>query len=100
MSADYSTLSLLLTVARARMIWIALIVPFRSNERTGQTLGVKAARARYKMNARRCETELYKLKDQVLNEFKQGMIDEENYTVLDRRINEYLNEIREERENR
>ena len=52
--------------------------------------------SRFKMNTRRCETELYKLRDQVLGEFKEGMIDEENYNVLDKRINEYMKEIKEE----
>jgi hypothetical protein len=53
---------------------------------------------RFKMNARQCEAELLRLKDQVIEAFKQGMINEDNYNVLIRRIEEYLREIREELE--
>ncbi len=58
--------------------------------------GVDGIYTRYKMNARQCEAELYRFKEQMINEFKQGMITEENYNVLDGRIEEYLAEIREE----
>ena len=34
--------------------------------------------------------------EQMISEFKQGMITEENYNILDGRIEEYLAEIREE----
>ena len=50
---------------------------------------------RYKMNTLRCETELYKSKNQVLEDFKQGLIDEEKYKLLDARIDNYLKEIEE-----
>ena len=60
--------------------------------------GVDDVYTRFKMNARQCEAELLRLKDQVMEEFKQGMITEENYDVLERRIEEYLREIREELE--
>ena len=52
--------------------------------------------SRFKMNARRCEAELYKLRDQVLDEFKEGAIDEDNYKVLDKRLDGYMKEIKEE----
>jgi hypothetical protein len=52
---------------------------------------------RFKMNTLQCETELYKQKNQVLEDFKQGLIDEEKYNVLDMRINNYLREIEEEK---
>ena len=58
--------------------------------------GVDGIYTRYKMNARQCEAKLYRFKEQMINEFKQGMITEENYNVLDGRIEEYLAEIREE----
>ena len=47
------------------------------------------------MNALRCEAELYKLKDQVLDEFKHGVIDEEKYDILNKRIDGYLKEVEE-----
>ena len=58
--------------------------------------GVDSIYTRFKMNARQCEAELYRFKEQVMSEFKQGLITEENYTILDGRIEEYLAEIREE----
>ena len=58
--------------------------------------GVDSIYTRFKMNARQCEAELYRFKEQVMSEFKQGMITEENYNVLDGRIEEFLAEIREE----
>lgn len=58
--------------------------------------GVDDVYIRFKMNARRCEAELLRLKDQVMDEFKQGMITEDNYQVLEQRIEEYLRVIREE----
>jgi hypothetical protein len=45
------------------------------------------------MNARTCEAELYKYKNQVLEEFKKGMIDENSYDILNTRIEKYLEEI-------
>jgi hypothetical protein len=50
---------------------------------------------RFRMNTLRCEAELYKYKNQVLDDFKQGLIDEEKYNILDERINNYLKEIKE-----
>jgi hypothetical protein len=52
--------------------------------------------SRFKMNARRCETELYRLKDEVLDELKVGMIDEEKYNILIQRIEDCMKEIREQ----
>lgn len=50
---------------------------------------------RFKLNTLRCEAELYKIKDQVLDEFTQGMIDEEKYNTLNTRIDDYMKEIKE-----
>ncbi len=50
------------------------------------------------MNTRQCEAELYKKREQVIDEFKQGMVTEENYKILEQWIEEYLKEIREELE--
>lgn len=55
---------------------------------------------RFKMNARQCESELYRFKDRAINELKQGMITEENYNILDRRLEEYIREVRREIERR
>jgi hypothetical protein len=52
--------------------------------------------SRFKMNAIKCESELIRLKSEVLREFKEEIIDEENFELLDSRIEDYLKEIREE----
>ena len=48
------------------------------------------------MNAIQCEAELYKLKDEVLDEFKEGMLDEDNHNILEQRIEKYMKEVREQ----
>ncbi len=50
----------------------------------------------FKMKSRRCEAELYRLKDMVLDEFKNGKIDEHSYAIIDKRIEDYLKEVREQ----
>jgi len=50
----------------------------------------------FKMNARRCEAELLSLRERSLAMLKGGKIDESNYGLLKERINEYLQEIREQ----
>jgi hypothetical protein len=50
----------------------------------------------FKMNSRRCEAELYRLKDSISNELKKGKIDEGAYAVLEKRIEDYMREIREQ----
>ncbi len=49
----------------------------------------------FKMNSRRCEAELYRHRDIVLEQLKKGKINEESYNILDKRIDNYLSEIRE-----
>ena len=56
---------------------------------------VDAIFSRFKMNALRCQAELYKLREQVLDEFKQGLIDEEKYNILNNRVDDYLKEVEE-----
>jgi len=51
---------------------------------------------RYKKNARRCEAELYRLKDMVLEQYKAGKIVEGSYNVLIKRIDEYIKEVLEQ----
>ena len=48
------------------------------------------------MNSRRCEAELYRLKDVTFEMLKSGKIDESSYDVIKERIDEYLNEVREQ----
>lgn len=51
---------------------------------------------RFKMNSRQCEGELLRIKEQIMGEFRVDTIDSEMYGVLDKRIDDYLREIREE----
>jgi hypothetical protein len=57
---------------------------------------VDAVYSRFKMNAVQCEAELYKLKDEVLDEFKEGTIDENKHSILEQRIEEHLHEVRKQ----
>jgi len=43
-----------------------------------------------KKNVGRCEAELYRLRDTVLEDYKNGKITEQSYDILNKRINEYL----------
>jgi len=58
--------------------------------------GIDSVYTRFKMNATNCEAELYKIKTQILTEFKQGMLDEKNFNILNDRIEKYMKEIRDE----
>ena len=57
---------------------------------------VDAVYSRFKMNAVQCEAELFKLKDDVLNEFKEGTINEDKHSVLEQRIEKYMKEVKEQ----
>jgi len=50
---------------------------------------------RFKLNSRRCEAELYRIKDITLEKLKMGKIDESSYGIIKERVDEYLHEIRE-----
>lgn len=49
----------------------------------------------FRMNSRRCEAELYRYREIVSEQLKKGKISEESYSILDKRIGDYLGEIRE-----
>ncbi|MFQ5975466.1 MAG: hypothetical protein ACE5J5_04005, partial [Candidatus Hydrothermarchaeales archaeon] len=49
----------------------------------------------FRMNSRRCEAELYRHRGVVSEHLKKGKINEESYSILDKRIDDYLGEIRE-----
>jgi hypothetical protein len=50
----------------------------------------------YKLNPKRCETELEKLKSTINDDLKKSVIDENNYSILKGRIDEIIMEIRSE----
>ncbi len=50
----------------------------------------------YKMHPRKCERELEKIKTEVATDLKNSVIDENNYSILKDRINDIVQEIRQE----
>jgi hypothetical protein len=52
--------------------------------------------SRFKMNAVQCEAELYKLKDEVLEEYKEGTIDADKVDILEKRIEDYMEEVKDQ----
>jgi hypothetical protein len=50
--------------------------------------------ARWGWNAERCKAGLIALKDRILDEFKSGKISEENYAILERKIDDYIKVLR------
>jgi hypothetical protein len=52
--------------------------------------------ASFKLNPKRCETELVKIKGKINEDLKKSTIDDNNYSILKGRIDEILSEIRSE----
>ena len=96
------TITGLVTIGAAVVGVGSWFISRRSAERRGRILIMKRLEevddvySRFKMNSIKCEAELIRLKGDVLHEFKEGLIDEENFETLDSRIDKYLREIREE----
>ena len=53
---------------------------------------------RFKTDPKKCEEELYRLKNTILEGFTQGKISEENYDIIDRRLDKYMSEISKEKD--
>jgi hypothetical protein len=96
------TITGLITIGAAVVGAGSWFIRRRSAERKGRILIMKRLEevddiySRFKMNSIKCEAELIRLKGDILHEFKEGLIDEENFETLDKRIDKYLREIREE----
>jgi hypothetical protein len=96
------TITGLITIGAAVVGTGSWFIRRRSAERKGRILISKRLEevddiySRFKMNSIKCEAELIRLKGEILHEFKEGLIDEENFETLDKRIDKYLKEIREE----
>ena len=96
------TITGLLTVGAALVGVFGWVYRKRLMDRRGRILITKRLEevddiySRFKMNSIKCEAELIRLKGEILHEFKEGLIDEQNFETLDRRIDTYLKEIREE----
>ena len=98
---DYFTqpdyLALILGVVSLSGGSIAWYIRRTKNKRARNILDeIDQVYSRFKMNSRRCEAELYRLKDVTFDMLKTGKIDESIYDVIKGRIDEYLNEIREQ----
>lgn len=57
---------------------------------------IEDAYYRYKKNTRRCEAELYRLKEVALEQYKTGKITEESYKIIIERADDYAKELREQ----
>jgi len=74
----------------------------RSTRRKGRILFKKMMEeiddiySHFKMNARRCEAELLRIKGDVIAGFKEGLIEEDGFHTLDARVDEYIREVRKE----
>lgn len=67
----------------------------KSTVTTGYFKDIDNAYTTFKMKGYRCEAELYRLRDIITEDFKQGNMDENAFQLLDNRIEKYLSEIRE-----
>ena len=52
--------------------------------------------AQFKMNTRRCEAELHRLRGVIADELKRGNLTEQSYAILDKRLDSYMREIQEQ----
>ena len=99
---DIELITTLITIGGTAVGVIGWFVRHESMEKRRKVLfkklldEVDAIYSRFKMNAVQCEAELYKLKDEVLDEFKEGTIDEDKHNILEQRIEKYLKEVREQ----
>jgi len=53
--------------------------------------------SKYKANPRKCEEELFRLRNTILEGLTDGKITEENYDILDSRIDKYMKELQKKR---
>ena len=81
------------------VITVALVVPawFRTRRKRGiiKTFlnEVDEVYSRFKTNPQKCEEELYRLRNTILEGLTDGKITEESYNILDKRIDKYMEEI-------
>jgi hypothetical protein len=53
--------------------------------------------SKYKADPRKCEEELYRLRNTVLEGLTDGKITEENYNIIDSRIDKYMTKLQEQK---
>ena len=75
-------------------IVFVVVAFFSSRRKRGQLKNllneIDEAFFQFKRNSRRCEAELYRLKDIVLEQYKSGTINEGSYVILNERIDDYI----------
>jgi len=54
--------------------------------------------SRFKTDPKKCEEELYRLRNTILEGLTQGKISEENYDIIDRKLDKYMSEISKEKD--
>jgi hypothetical protein len=52
---------------------------------------------KFKTNPQICEEELYRLRNTILEGLTDGKITEENYDILDRKIDKYMEDLQKKR---
>jgi hypothetical protein len=56
--------------------------------------------SRLRTNPKKCEEELYTLRNTILEGLTEGKMTEDNYEILDKRIDKYVNELAEKQGNK
>jgi hypothetical protein len=88
--------SLIIAISSFSGVLISRRVQNRQKRHLKQLLDeVDTVYTHFKMNARRCEAELYRLKDMVTTDLKEGKLEEGSYGILDKRLDSYMQEIQE-----
>ena len=81
-------------VGIAVSVILVAVAFFSSRRKRGQLKNllneIDEAFFQFKRNSRRCEAELYRLKDIVLEQYKSGTINEGSYVILNERIDDYI----------
>jgi hypothetical protein len=89
-------ISLIIAISSFAGVLISRRVQNRQKRHLKQLLDeVDTVYTHFKMNARRCEAELYRLKDMVTTDLKEGKLEEGSYGILDKRLDSYMQEIQE-----
>jgi len=90
---DWSAVSVIVVITGMLIGWLA--TRKQKSKVANLMTEIDSEYASYKLKPKQCENELYKLRDAISDEFKKGKIDSGSYSILDKRIDDYLIELRE-----
>jgi len=90
---EWEAVSVVLVLIGAAIGWIS--TRREKNKVAGLMTKIDSEYTSYKMKPRQCENELVRLRDKISVEFKASKIDSSSYAILDKRIDDYLIELRE-----